>query len=353
MPCGLFQTGVVSPGGGGNMLPRPYDPDYPASISMQTEWPCYVFDFSRSEAPLKPGTDYLNCGLCARPDGDYLFVRRCEWRANLAFGMNDVIAFRLQGVTPTTAHGVPFSPSYPNEHFEDPRALYHNGHTWVSGTNFVWHPRFSGSHQILVQVDQNWRLIRRYDPDFGGNGPALYTNQRWQKNWVWFFHEDQLHMVYYANPHHVVRFDKDARPVQEWNTANPGLRYDYGELRGGTPPTLVDGEYWTFFHSSVDWCPRGGKRYHMGAYSFEGRPPFRLLRYTPRPLLSGSDRDRNSPDKPLVVFPCGAIIRNGKWLVSFGVNDLDSAFIRIPHEDLIKQTTPLKRTAIIQVPAIA
>jgi len=39
---------------------------------------------------------------------------------------------------------------------------------------------------------------------------------------------------------------------------------------------------------------------------------------------------------PLVVFPCGAILRNGEWLVTLGVNDCESAWIKIPHERLME-----------------
>jgi hypothetical protein len=45
-----------------------------------------------------------------------------------------------------------------------------------------------------------------------------------------------------------------------------------------------------------------------------------------------------------VVFPCGADLRNGKWFVTGGQNDLDSFWVEIPHEDLVKRVA---KTGII------
>ena len=82
----------------------------------------------------------------------------------------------------------------------------------------------------------------------------------------------------------------------------------------------------------------------MGVYSFEAKPPFRITGITETPLLIGSWRDRWKNGCPLVVFPCGADLRNGKWFVTGGQNDLDSFWVEIPHEDLVKRVA---KTGII------
>jgi len=53
------------------------------------------------------------------------------------------------------------------------------------------------------------------------------------------------------------------------------------------------------------------------------------------PLLSGSRKDRWSTKKPLVVFPGGAVMRDGKWFVVGGCNDLDCFWVEIPHASLL------------------
>jgi predicted GH43/DUF377 family glycosyl hydrolase len=91
----------------------------------------------------------------------------------------------------------------------------------------------------------------------------------------------------------------------------------------------------------MDWMSRK-RRYYMGAYAFEAQPPFRVTRVTPEPILVGSIDDPWWEGKPLVVFPCAALLSHGLnpdyfiWTVSLGVNDLASARIEIPHFRLLQ-----------------
>ncbi len=103
---------------------------------------------------------------------------------------------------------------------------------------------------------------------------------------------------------------------------------------------LMGKRYWSFFHSSTERTspeePR--RRYYMGAYSFEQDPPFKIGAISKTPLLVGSELDGGSSDMgiPLpVIFPGGAIWKNGRWTVVFGVNDERCAWIEIPHADLL------------------
>lgn len=76
----------------------------------------------------------------------------------------------------------------------------------------------------------------------------------------------------------------------------------------------------------------------MGALAFEAKPPFKPVYVTPKPLLVGSQQDVWRDRKPLVVFPCGSVIENDTWLVTYGINDLKSGYIKIPHVDLVAKS---------------
>jgi hypothetical protein len=75
----------------------------------------------------------------------------------------------------------------------------------------------------------------------------------------------------------------------------------------------------------------------MGCYAFEAKLPFHITRITEEPLLIGSQNDYWVDKKPLVVFPCGSLLRGQEWLVTLGVNDLKCGWIKIPHKDLTKR----------------
>lgn len=314
---------------------------YP-SILQQTLWPCRFFNFGKLQSA---SVCYFNPGLVERPDGLWLIARRSRNERGVRIGYNDIIAFMLDAnMTPTHAVQTKFFKFFDREHFEDPRAIYHNGNTYISACNFVvlnngkgW----TGAHQVLNVIPglnsrNTWASNQRLDPVYGFNGPAIGKDTGAEKNWLWFFHQNQLHLVYQTVPHIVSRFSLQGRFEQEYKTepAAP-LVWPYGTIRGGTPPVLTarGDEYLSFFHSSLpDDLYR--RRYYMGAYTFESQPPFQIRRCTMEPLLAGSQQDIYFPPKPLVVFPCGSRLKDGKWLVTMGVNDLASAWIEIPHEEL-------------------
>jgi hypothetical protein len=221
----------------------------------------------------------------------------------------------------------------------------------VSVCNFIWYNtgEWTGAHQSLgvftidtQDTEQDWTCIRRYAPEVGGNSPHVNEQGKYhEKNWLWWFHQDRLTVLYQSNPWKTAQFG------EKWEDATPyehdfGAAWDYGDIRGGTPPVLVDGLYWTFFHSSVPWVSRF-RRYYMGAVAFEAEPPFTPLLITHEPLLTGNQNDRWAPGKPLVVFPCGARIKDDKWLITYGINDLSSGWVEIPHEDIVRLTQPLTR----------
>jgi len=299
-------------------------------------WRAGFFDFGIAK---KNGTDYFNCGLVNRPDGLWLVTRRSRYVPGIRFGMNDVVSFLLNGKTPLRGVRVQFERRFPDEQWEDPRAIYHNGKTYISCCNFIWTNRgWTGAHQIISEISDGWQSVKRYDPDWANNGINIGLNAGHEKNWLWFFHDGLPHLVYGSSPHCVVRSSETFDPINCWFTPNE-LEWDYGQVRGGTPPIRVAEKYWTFFHSSLPLD--GRKQYHMGAYAFEAKPPFRITRITSFPLLSGSKLDRSSTSKPWVVFPNGALLREGKWTVTMGVNDLDCAWVEIPHTDLERLTFPL------------
>jgi predicted GH43/DUF377 family glycosyl hydrolase len=310
------------------------------SILKQSPFRTGFFSFGKAK---RNGVDYFNCSIVTRPDGDWLITRRSQYHQHLEHGQNDLMAFSLdRHKNPSMGYKVTVIESHPDEHFEDPRAIVHDGKVWIGVCNFFVlnkGKRWTGAHQALLSVDEGWRSTARFDPEYGNNGPGTMMNKGHEKNWLWFFHEEIPHMIYSATPHRVVRCPMFI-PEETFSTPND-LPWKWGEIRGGTPPVLVNDEYWTFFHSSLPWREKKPvRRYYMGAYAFESSPPFSITRITTMPILSGSPDDRWADSKPLVVFPGGSLLKNGTWTVVGGCNDLDCFWIDIPHRDLLSMTTP-------------
>lgn len=309
------------------------DRDVP-SILEQTPFETGFYNFGKARPE---GVRFFNQGIIERDGKDWLITRRATPNTALANGMNDVVAFELKDNHPVFMHPVQFKNTYKDQHFEDPRVMSIGGRTLISVTSFTTKGNAVTSypHQLIGVANENWRIAPAYDPIYGTNGGSCATCTGHEKNWLWFEHDGVPMFVYSNYPHVVVEMPDfiNAARVHETEVQNP--YWMHGEIRGGTPPVRIGNEYLSFFHSSLPWVSHK-RRYHMGAYCFEAKPPFRITRSSLLPILSGSRNDPWVQGLPLVVFPCGAILRNGEWLVTFGVNDCESAWIKIPHERLME-----------------
>lgn len=305
-------------------------------IAQQTKWPAGIYDFGHAKTR---GVDYFNCSIVEREGQDWLIVRRSKWKDEHDLGFNDLVAFSLKDNVPQMGFPIRMERRFDIEHFEDPRAVNVNGRIFISCCNFLRNKKgCTYPHQVVSEINSDWKSVKRYDPVFGNNGKDTALNKAHEKNWTWFWYAGEPHLVYWAVPQHrVTSFTQSFSPVYSYSTAWECSLWNFGQIRGGTPPVLVNGEYWTFFHSSTPWT-RLRRQYHMGAYAFESKPPFRITKITKAPLLSGSKFDTWFDGKPICVFACGSIIRDYEWLVTFGVNDLECGWIKIPHKELERLT---------------
>jgi len=220
------------------------------------------------------------------------------------------------------------------EQWEDPRIFNSGNKLWLTCTNFI--QRKTYAHQTMAVLDLDWNILGINHPVYGNNGHDLWANKGHEKNWTWFLHENEVYMIYNIEPHTVVRCDSAASPVETLETQLEKDIWFYGQRRGGSNPIRIGDEYFAFFHSSTPWW-NGRRRYYMGAYAFEAKPPFRITRSSTIPMLYGSAHNRRVLEFPLVIFPGGSLYDAEKQehFAVFGVNDFESGWIRIPHKDLL------------------
>jgi predicted GH43/DUF377 family glycosyl hydrolase len=300
------------------------------SILEQTQWDAGFFNFVN-----RPRIRYFNASIIDHGSQRLLVSRRL----NDMTRRNDLSIWALdRNLVPVHERPILFWGDSPKLNREDPRVISTNGALLVSYAIFhlPW-TRFH-VHQSLATVNERFQANNVIDIAYAKNAANHLGNTGPEKNWCWFWSNDGLRCVYEPEPHIVLEINQNT-VAKEWIT--PGVKWRYGKARGGTPPVLHDGIYWCFFHSVLEISQRAPRRrYYMGAYSFSAKPPFRVLRWTRKPLLAGSESDPFGPDAPCCVFPCGAIQKDGEWLVSLGVNDCRNAWIKIPHDDLARRMIP-------------
>lgn len=321
-------------------------------------WEAGYYHFGKLE---DDGNDYFNPGIVERQDGLWLIVRRSEPHPQgFEFGQNYIFAFKLDdtGKIPQMGIRLRWPIDDPDQHFEDPRGFFHPrlNQTLIGACSFIWQSGvgWTGSHQALGAFDQDW-LCRKMDYPMVGGNPGrmqkIMKREDYEKNWLWFLHEGNLHLLYKAHPWLVVGFGDRWSDRKEYK--GTGVVWGYGDIRGGTTPVKVGDYYFTFHHSSLPWKGRY-RRYYAGCLAFEAKPPFSPKLITTEPILHGSQNDFWKQRKPLVVFPCGAHFRKGKWLVTYGINDLKSGWIEIPYDSLLQKMHSIDKVdaMIFNEPAI-
>jgi len=175
------------------------------------------------------------------------------------------------------------------------------------------------------------------------------TNKQ-EKNWVPFEYDGNLLLSYSIVPHKVFL------PLLEQNEcatiaySETNIDWNWGELRGGTPALMVDGEYLAFFHCSkymktVHSKGKSLQHYFMGAYTFKSSPPFSVTKISPEIIVGKNfyHGKLHQTWKPLfVVFPGGFICNKQHIWVVYGRQDHEMWIVKINKDGLLKSLKTVK-----------
>lgn len=184
----------------------------------------------------------------------------------------------------------------------------------------------------LVRDRDGYHLHNFIEPKHPDN---VWTKQT--KNVV--FREDRdgnLTMTWATYPAHVVHLlDKAGGLVTGWRTESP--KCPFGSYRGGTQSFPFEGKRLRFCHA-VQNNPKTPLywHYHLAAYVFEPVPPFRIVKVSQQPIMSGNES--YSPGIPHhkknILIPYGAVANGNGWSVSCGRNDHECIIVDLEASDL-------------------
>jgi predicted GH43/DUF377 family glycosyl hydrolase len=241
--------------------------------------------------------------------------------------------------------------------FEDPRMFWYRGDLYCA---YVYlREGYSAQAQGLAKLDKNFKVTNFWFIDYKYNhnqaviepykkmvrpGVVCSFNPGtvFEKNWSFFEHAGELMFIYRGEPHTVVHTDLQSSTAHETFRSKISIPWEYGSIRGGTPPILLGDRYLTFFHSMRMSKAQQLKIYYAGAYTFKAEPPFDPVAITRDPLLVGDLTDKTRVLwKHVVVFPCGAVKIDKNFLVSYGHNDYCLKLLKISEEELESKLTKI------------
>lgn len=173
-----------------------------------------------------------------------------------------------------------------------------------------------------------------------------------EKNWAPFYHNDSLLFVQTVNPFHVnsvAETEVDGKKYLQATTVSKEpaeIHWAYGQLRGGTNPVRLHDRYIAFFHS-IGNLGSGYKTYFFGAYSFSLHPPFKILSYSPVPIVddlmyTGPWYNYRGILYDYAAYPMALYLeKKGVLHLSFGHNDIRGYVCRINVQDLLDSMVPV------------
>lgn len=172
-----------------------------------------------------------------------------------------------------------------------------------------------------------------------------------EKNWVPFDYQGKLLLAYSLIPHKIVQPLPNSETCTTVESTTSEISWNWGIPRGGTPGILLEnGQYLSFFHSSIDIATAhsDGKsmlHYFMGAYTFASTPPFSITAISTTPIVSKkfyrgiSYKGYWKPVK--VIFPCGFVHNNKYIWVAYGRDDHEIWIAQLDKEKLLKSLAPV------------
>lgn len=174
--------------------------------------------------------------------------------------------------------------------------------------------------------------------------------KRDEKNWAPFEYNGKLLLTYSINPLIILKPLPGTEKCETVSSNEKQIQWDWGELRGGTPALLHEGEYLGFFHSSKEMKTLQSKEkkishYFIGAYTFTPKPPFSISKITPLPIVG--ENFYNGPEyktwKPLrVVFPGGYIFDESSIWIAYGKQDHEVWVVKLCKKALLENLVTLK-----------
>lgn len=173
-----------------------------------------------------------------------------------------------------------------------------------------------------------------------------WINVLWQKNWTPFEWDGNLLITYTIWPHEVLHVDFRTGICEPICKTPYNLKWNYGQLRGGTPTVLLGNEYFGFMHSSklISTPYSFGKlmhQYFMGVYTFSSSPPFEITKMSAIPIMN-KEIYSPSPLGKKVVFPGGFVIKGDKIYLAIGKDDSEIWILTLDKEKVMNSLMPIE-----------
>jgi predicted GH43/DUF377 family glycosyl hydrolase len=252
--------------------------------------------FNASVLATEPKWTYI-ARMSERSSGS--FLESARYMSN-NFGKNNVVVFGADNIKNSIGAGL--------DKDEDPRAFFFQGKPYVLVTRMLEEGRW---RMVLYHLNEFIQIEKEVVIEWDG-----VPYESIQKNWQPFQHGDQLYLVPFHQPNHVVlKVDVNTGEChKEYETEN----VIHGNWRGGTPAIRIYNSEKGDVYVSVIHVKLGiMKGYRHVFYVFDGNPPFNVLGSTEPFVFDNKHFTFNYP--PIIEYACGLVEKDDKLHITYGL----------------------------------
>lgn len=112
--------------------------------------------------------------------------------------------------------------------------------------------------------------------------------------------------------------------------------FESWSIGGGCPPIETD-KGWLLIYHAVEDCGPNLRRYHAAAALLDLKNPLKVLGRLKEPLFSPESKWEKEGDVNNVVFPTGAVIKNGRVYIYYGAADKVIGLKSADLDELLKE----------------
>lgn len=162
-----------------------------------------------------------------------------------------------------------------------------------------------------------------------------------EKNWTPIIFNDELYFIHSFEPNYIVlKADPNNGSVEVLYEGKQEFKWDYGQIRGGSPAKKFKNGYLGFFHSSKIFRFLDGrekKYYFIGAFTTTGKIPFNINRISSIPY---SKKGLYKDLKRKYLFVQSYIIKEGFIHLLCGADDEKIFLLKIKLDQLLNTLEP-------------
>ena len=200
-------------------------------------------------------------------------------------------------------------------------------------------PAFSGrGDRVALASTKDFRTFHKYGvviPNLNDKDAVIFPELIQGRIAMLHRVVPNIQIVYFEDLEQLIHPDEDwwrkyEASIEEFTILRPKFEWEAEKIGAGAPPIRTEAG-WLLIYHGVD----ANHVYRVGAALLDLEEPSRVIARTPEPILEPEEEYERVGDVDNVVFPQGAVVKNGTLHVYYGAADKVCCLSTVNLDDLV------------------